>query len=130
MSMLATILPTGDERRQHRRYRVHLAIAVDTDTRHGDTARVGVSQDASVDGLLFNTRSRVSPGESVTLTLHVSTDATHETRVAGKIVRVQSVEAHSPLPWRYLAAVRFEHPVVELESSLVARAAERHNDIG
>ena len=109
---------TGQDRRIHPRYRVHLAIEIQAGARSG---RLGVSQDASVEGLLFNTRSRFSPGEEVSLTLHLSATEADEAHVKAKILRVQSVDTGSSLPWRYLAAVQFERPIPELEERLKKR---------
>lgn len=110
---------TPSERRLHNRYRVHLAVQIDTARRKD---RVGVSQDASVCGMLLNTRSVFDLGEEIDLKIHlpVSED---EALVKGHVVRVQPVDPKSPLPFRYLAAVVFEHPLFELQSSLESKAA-------
>ena len=117
-------IQTGEERRIHQRYRVHLAVEIEAGERSG---RIGVSQDASVDGLLFNTRSRFTPGDDLTLTLHLSTSPLEEARVRARVVRVESVDAKSSLPWRYLAAVRFHHPLPQLVDTIRDRIPTMHD---
>jgi hypothetical protein len=111
---------SAQERRASRRYRVHVAVAIDTPIKPG---RVGISHDMSTTGIRFNTRSRFAPGDEVTLTLHLSDAYSDATRVRAKVVRTESVEMHSSYPWRYLTAVEFDEPVPELESSAKQRAA-------
>jgi hypothetical protein len=110
---------TSAERRQHHRYRVHLAVQIDTE---GRKDRVGISQDASIHGMLLNTRSQFDIGEELDLKIHLPVTE-DEASVRGHVVRMQAVDGKSPLPFRYLAAIAFERPVHELEASLRAKAA-------
>lgn len=114
---------TEAERRLHHRYRVHLAVQIDTERRKD---RVGVTQDASVHGMLLNTRTIFDIGEELDLKIHLPVTE-DEAMVRARVVRVASVDPKSPLPFRYLAAVVFDNPCFDLESSLrskIARAAE------
>ena len=110
---------SGKDRRAHRRYRVNLPVGIDAGPR---TGRVGITHDASVTGLLFNTRSRFEPGDEVLVTLFVESRSgsrsTAEKNVRAKVVRVQTVDLRSDYPWRYLAAITFVEPLEELESKL------------
>jgi len=102
-----------EERRGQRRYRVTLPLEI---ARPDTRERVGLSRDASVAGVLFNTRSRFAPGDRVDVTLHLSTEQTK--RVRAEVVRVEVVPRDSNFLWRYLAAVRFTEPLPELEAAL------------
>ena len=99
-----------NERRTQTRHRVNVPLEID------GGARIGLSLDASSEGMLFNTRSHFSPGEELTVTLRLPGEARAETRA--RVVRVTHVDKLSTLPWRYLTAVRFEGPVVELDMHL------------
>ncbi len=105
---------SGAERRQRRRYRFHLALAIDAQDRGG---RVGISQDVSAEGLRFNTRSRFAPGEELMLTLHMHQEREQATRVRARVVRVDTVDLRSNFPWRYMTAVHFEEPVPDIEAT-------------
>jgi hypothetical protein len=106
----------GSDRRQHRRYRVNVPLGIDAGPRSG---RVGVTQDASVEGLLFNTRSKFEPGEEVKITIFVpGDDRGVEETVTAHIIRTESVPAESQFPWRYLTAVRFSSPKPHIELHL------------
>jgi hypothetical protein len=85
--------------------------------------RLGISQDVSAFGVLFNTRSRFQAGEEIVLTLLLRDSLADATRVKGTVVRVQTVERRTHFPWRYMTAVRFEEPVPEIESSVRVRTA-------
>ena len=106
------------ERRSHRRYRAHFAVSIDAGRR---TGRVGISQDVSAVGLLFNSRSRFEMGEELTITLLVRESADDAMRVKGKVVRVLPVELRSHFPWRFMTAVSFAEPLPEIESSAKLR---------
>jgi hypothetical protein len=110
----------SSERRKHRRYRAHFAVSVDAGER---TARAGVSQNVSVEGLLFNSRSRFAAGEEITVTLLLRDTLEDATRVKAKVVRVQTAGARTNLPWRHMTAVRFDGPVPEIESRAKLRSA-------
>ena len=110
-----------DERRRQRRYLVTLPVAIEDARAEVEPAeRVGLSRDASIAGVLFNTRSRFTPDETLELTLHVS--PSDELRVRGRVVRVENVPPGSSFLWRYLTAVSFDAPHPELEPTLVAHA--------
>ena len=115
----------ADERRERRRYRVTLPVAIDVERpdADADAERVGLSRDASVSGVLFNTRSRFAPGDELELTLHLS--PSEERRVRARVVRVETVPRDSNFLWRYLTAVRFDEPVPDLETTLAASAHDR-----
>jgi hypothetical protein len=108
------MIEPASERRKARRYRAHFAVSVDevSGQRQG---RVGVSQDVSAFGLLFNTRSRFEAGEEIMVTLLLKDTLAEATRVKGTVVRVEAVELRTHFPWRYMTAVRFESPVPEIE---------------
>jgi PilZ domain len=108
------------ERRKHRRYRAHFAVSIDAGKR---TGRVGISQDVSAVGLLFNSRSRFEMGEEVTVTLLLRERPDDAMRVKGTVVRVIPVELRSSFPWRFMTAVSFQEPVPEIESSVKLRTA-------
>ncbi|MFO0677541.1 MAG: PilZ domain-containing protein [Polyangiaceae bacterium] len=107
---------SGGDRRAHRRYRVNLPLGIDAGAR---TGRVGITHDASVTGLLFNTRSRFEPGDVVDVTLFVESHAgagkASEKKVRAKVVRVLTVDLRSDYPWRYLTAITFEDALTDLE---------------
>jgi hypothetical protein len=107
------------ERRKARRYRAHFAVSIDAGERLG---RVGVSQDVSSEGLLFNSRSRFEAGEEVVITLLLRETMEDATKVKAKVVRVEPIEMQSHFPWRYMTAVRFDIPLPEIESSAKLRA--------
>jgi hypothetical protein len=109
------------ERRKGPRYRAHFAVSIDEVA--GDRqGRVGVSQDISTFGLLFNTRSRFEAGEEIVVTLLLKDTLADATRVKATVVRVQPVELRTHFPWRYMTAVRFESPVPEIEPVAKSRA--------
>jgi hypothetical protein len=110
---------TSSERRAHHRYKIHLAVEITAGDRKN---RVGVSQDASVRGILLNTRSAFEPGQTIELRIHLPVTE-DEAEVTGHVVRVESVEWTSPLPFKYLAAVEFDRPLFELEASLKSKIA-------
>jgi hypothetical protein len=110
---------TSSERRAHHRYKIHLAVEITAGERRN---RVGVAQDASLKGILLNTRSSFSPGQVLELKIHLPVTE-DEAAVTGHVVRVEDVDLQSPLPFRYLAAVEFERPLFELEASLKTKAA-------
>lgn len=104
------------DRRGQKRIKAHLAVSIDGPEKKG---RLGVSQDASANGLLLNTCSRFTPKDEVFLTLHALPNAVP---VKARLVRIEEVKRDSAFPWRYLAAAVFEQPVPELENALEQEA--------
>ncbi len=110
--------PTGAERRAHRRYRASFPINIEAGARKN---RVGMTRDASAQGLLFNTPSRFAPNDELDLTFYMPLSDADLVRRKGIVVRVE--DAPDSLPWRYLTAVQFVEPAPDLEAPL--RALER-----
>jgi hypothetical protein len=94
-------LPVRNERRARPRHALNVPLEIDCSDRG---TRIGVSQDASLDGMLFNTRSHFVPGEEVLLTLRLP--GAQRARVKARVVRVSRVDTESTLPWRYLVQRR------------------------
>ena len=107
--------PTGAERRAHRRYRANFPINIESGPRKN---RVGMTRDASAQGLLFNTPSRFAPDDELELTFYMPTTLADLVHVRGRVVRVE--DAPDALPWRYLTAVQFIEPAPALEEPLRA----------
>jgi len=105
------------ERRGGTRRAKNLGIEFDAAT---PRRRVGVSRDASAQGILVNTLNRFSPGEEVMVTIYGDNTST---RAKARIVRVEPMSAETRYPWRYLTAARFEEPVPELERLLESVAS-------
>jgi hypothetical protein len=116
--MSATHGTAGDERRAFPRYKARFPISIDAGDRKD---RVGLSHDASAQGLLFNTPSRFAREEELELTCYLPTALADAVRLRAQVVRIENAPAG--LPWKYLAAVRFIEPAPHLDAPL--RALEK-----
>jgi len=101
----------GAERREHTRHVARFVLSIETATRRG---RFGIAKNASAGGVLFNTPSHFDAGEELMLTILFLTRM--PMRVKANIVRVEN--ANGALPWRCIAAAKFESAQPELESLL------------
>jgi hypothetical protein len=90
-----------DERREHARYEVPLAIQIDAEGRAG---RVGVLRNGSAGGLLFVTRSHFRQGEKVDVTVLLPKGLA--VLATARVVRVGELAA--VYPWRFGVATRFD----------------------
>lgn len=105
----------ASDRRSSGRFRIHLPVAIHT----GDeTERVGVTQNASPQGLLINTPSRLQPGANLKVSIR---NGRASSEVTAHVVRVESVSARSSLPFAYLTAVELDD-----ESPVLAAFATHH----
>jgi hypothetical protein len=111
---ITTMNQASNNRRMSPRYRVHLAVEIDAGERK---SRVGISQDASVEGIRFNTRSKFNPGDELLIKIHMP--ISHEVRgITAQVVRVEEASLESTLPWRNLVAAHFVQPLNDLEPVL------------
>jgi hypothetical protein len=113
--MSSTHGTAGEERRAFPRYKARFPISIDAGERK---ERVGLSHDASAQGLLFNTPSRFAREEELELTCYLPSTLAEAVRLRAHVVRVETAPAG--LPWKYLAAVRFDEPAPQLDAPLRA----------
>ena len=112
---MSSSLTAVSEKRRSRRYDVPMAIALEAGERKD---RVGVALDVSIEGARFNTASRFSAGDTVTLTLMIP-ELPSTVKCDARIVRFEEVATESTLLWRYVAAVQFERPQTLIEPTLL-----------
>ena len=101
------------EHRKNARYDIWLPVRIDS-LKEG----VCVSHNASKNGMMVVTASKLPIGSEVTLAFKLPPDNDVEHEVQGKVVRV-SENAQDPQGlWPYALAVEFEEVIPELESLL------------
>ncbi len=95
-------------RRRFARHPIQVPIKVSTQVRRD---RVGVIRDLSASGLLFHSVSRFEIGERVTVLFKLPHGSGS---TAGHVVRTDTDE-HPDNPFRFLTAVRFDAPLLDLK---------------
>lgn len=101
------------EARRHPRKSVWLPIGIDGE---GRPNRIGVSRDASLQGVLISTGSKFEVGERLNLRIRLS-DNRGEIKVRGKVVRVENETGESAVMFPFRVAVALERPVHALEQA-------------
>jgi hypothetical protein len=117
--MLSCETTSLDERRAHARFEVQLALNIDTSSRQG---RFGVVRNASAGGLLFQTPSRFSEGESLSLTVLLPRGLAIMSNA--RVLRATHLDSVNP--WRCLVAAEFDEPAPLLGEVLRTLAAKGH----
>lgn len=102
-----------------------LPIGIDGEGRPG---RIGVSRDASLQGVLISTGSRFEVGERLTLRIRLS-DSRGEIKVRGKVVRVENESGESAVVFPYRLAVSLERPVHALQQAFKDEEIEEIEEV-
>lgn len=93
------------ERRRKERTPAVLAVALDTDEKHG---RHGVTRDLSENGLLVVTPSAFKPGDRVTVTVHAGGEGV---AAIGHVARIDENPISSPELWRWRVGIALDGPL-------------------
>jgi len=101
------------EARRHPRKPIWLPIGIDGE---GRPNRIGVSRDASLQGVLISTGSKFEVGERLSLRIRLS-DNRGEIKVQGKVVRVENEAGESAVMFPFRVAVALERPVHALQQA-------------
>jgi len=113
------------EARKHPRNPVWLPIGIDGE---GRPNRIGVSRDASLQGLLISTGSKFSVGERLTLRIRLAENR-GEVMVRGKVVRVENETGKSAMVYPYRVAVQLDRPVHALQRQFESEDIEEIEEI-
>lgn len=98
------------ERRRYERKPVSVPVNVSTKVRRD---RVGVTRDISASGVLFHSVSRFTSGEQVVVMFKVNKKHSSTT---GRVVR-SATDDNADGAFRYVTAVQFDAPLLDLEIS-------------
>jgi hypothetical protein len=98
------------ERREHARHEVWFPVEVEVE----DGTAIAVSYDISSGGLLMAAGGRVEIGTELTVTFRVQRDGP-ESKVKGRVVRVDRNPQSVDNRWRYKLALAFDEPQPEIE---------------
>ncbi|MBA3464882.1 MAG: PilZ domain-containing protein [Deltaproteobacteria bacterium] len=98
-----------DDRRRYTRHTIQVPVNVSTSVRRD---RVGMIRDVSQGGILFHSLSKFEIGEHVALMFKLAKDRPGST--GGHVVRVDT-DDHPDNIFRFLTAVRFDAPLLDLE---------------
>lgn len=96
------------ERRHHTRHPIQVPVNVSAGARRD---RVGMIRDLSRSGILFHSLSRFELGERLALMFRVDRA---KGSTGGQVVRVDT-DDHPDNIFRFLTAVRFDAPLLDLE---------------
>jgi len=102
------------EARKHPRRPVWLPVGIDGESRPN---RIGVSRDASLNGVLISTGSRFEVGETVTLRIRL-TEKNQEILAKGTVVRVDKESGAAAQMWPFRIAVQLDKPVAALQDAI------------
>jgi hypothetical protein len=100
-------VPMSDGRK-HARKPLWIPIGID-----GEKKSVGITRDASVQGVMIAAARRFQSGERVTLRL-LRKDGKTELRADGKVVRVEDELGDAAQFWPWRVAVQLDVPLPEL----------------
>jgi acetyltransferase-like isoleucine patch superfamily enzyme len=124
-AIMCVKMPSAERRTAPRRT-AHVALGLDTDDRKG---RIGVSRDISMTGVLFASRSKFVPDETITVSVTALTG--DRISINGKVIRSHPVDIY---PWTHVTAVAFVEPatllhaVVDEQLSPLSQRDSREND--
>lgn len=93
------------DRRRAERTPAVLAVALDTEEKHG---RHGVTRDLSEKGLLVVTPSTFKRGDRVQVTVHADGEGVN---VSGQVRRVDENPISSPELWRWRVGIELDEPL-------------------
>jgi hypothetical protein len=105
MNMVVDSGTVRKDRRRAERTPAVLAVALDTQEKHG---RHGVTRDLSEKGLLVVTPSTFKPGDRVTVTVHAAGEGVN---VSGQVKRVDENPISSPELWRWRVGIELDKPL-------------------
>lgn len=112
----------GSDRRVRERQLVCVTAEVRPDE---DSQQVAVIHDMSVEGVYLHTQAPVPEGESVALSIRLTSDPEGPSVDAtGQIVRVDRLPQERADFWTHGVAVRFDEPLTELEEEIGELAAK------
>jgi hypothetical protein len=109
-----------NEKRAYSRYSLWFPVTIEAETRNV----WAVCRDASAGGILIMGSNELAIGDDVFVVFRTSPDDTAETRVRGRIVRVEGPDDDPRSVWPHRMAIEFAEPVSELER-LFKRASSR-----
>ena len=87
-------------------------------------ARSALIRDLSVSGALLLTRARFAAGAPIELSLYLD-DSPEAYKVSAKVVRSARRTGELAHPWTMSLAVRFDHPLTEIEPQVKALAVRQ-----
>jgi hypothetical protein len=109
----------------------HLACMLAQIERQKSDPRNALIRDISTSGALLLTRSKLAVGESVKLSLYLSTEEGAQPVVAeGKVVRVEQRPRDQADMWTHSAAVHFDTALGHLAQELGQIAAKQRSIFG
>jgi len=110
--------PVPDSSRDRRVDERHFACFPAHIQRSGGSTRMALIRDLSVSGALLFTRSRLSVGDELQLSLYLREDVTEVRPVAARVLRVEPLTADRAEVWHFRAAVQFDEPLGECEEEI------------
>lgn len=121
--------PPADSGRDRRDGVRHFACFPAHVVRVSGSTRMALIRDLSVTGALLLTRERLTVGESVRLSLYLSTDVTEARPTTARVVRVEALREDRAEVWHHSAAVQFTTPLLDCEAE-IKELAERQAALG
>ncbi len=119
--------PPSSDRRSDARFLACYPASVQTPD---GEARAALIHDLSESGiLLFVRTTKLSVDDRVKLSLYLSEDTNHVRSAAGRVVRVEPIDAANAGPWLRKVAVHFDEPM-PVEPGEVAAFQERAKRLG
>jgi hypothetical protein len=112
----------GRERRESQR---HLACFPAQIQKPGGSTRTALIRDLSVAGALLLTRTRLSVGEEVQLSLYLSKDSGGARHTSGRVIRVEPRTGEQAGVWPFGVAVQFHDRLHDREDEIRQLAARQ-----
>jgi hypothetical protein len=117
---------SSDDRRGEQR---HFACFPAHIRRPGGSTRMALIRDLSITGALLFTRSRLSVGDEIALSLYLRENATEILPAQARVLRVEPLSADRAEVWHFRAAVQFTEPLDGHDAEIEA-IAERQAALG
>lgn len=83
--------------------------------------RTAIIRDVSVTGAHLVTRAKLALGQTVKLSLYITTDVNNPRQVAGKVVRFET-RLDDRSDWPYSVGIQFDDPLTDCEEDIKSLA--------
>jgi len=113
----------SDDRRRFERHPIHVPVNVNTPARRD---RVGMIRDLSASGISFHSLSKFEIGERLALMFRI---ANRSGSTAGQVVRA-TTDDNPDCVFRFVTAVRFDAPLLDLDLPHASSAPKDESDSG